>query len=123
MTTRLERIAGGLAATGPPDGAARAMVREAGVDTLGCVLGGAMVPDAMRARAALWSEAGGSPLFGTGATAAPSAAALLNALAGHALDFDDTEPAGNTHPSVVIFPALWAVAATRGAIPGETAAA
>ncbi|MEO1330027.1 MAG: MmgE/PrpD family protein, partial [Pseudomonadota bacterium] len=26
-------------------------------------------------------------------------------------------------PSVVIFPALWAVAATRGAIPGETAAA
>jgi 2-methylcitrate dehydratase PrpD len=38
---------------------------------------------------------------------------MANAVAGHALDFDDWELSGNTHPSVVIFPALLAVAAER----------
>jgi len=42
----------------------------------------------------------------------PAYAALLNAASGHAYDLDNWEEPGNTHPTIVIFPALLAVAET-----------
>ena len=36
---------------------------------------------------------------------------MVNAIAGHALDFDDWEVPGNTHVSVVLVPAILAASA------------
>jgi 2-methylcitrate dehydratase PrpD len=87
-----------------------AMVRTAFIDTAACVLAGRS--EAATRIAERWTHErfgghGGtsSLLFGTQHTAA-SAAALVNAVAGHALDFDDVGLTG--HPSVVLVPALWA---------------
>jgi 2-methylcitrate dehydratase PrpD len=89
-------------------------VRAALIDTLGCILVGAREPVARRTREALvaWGTGPGA-VFGTGLGLAPPWAALANAVAGHALDLDDWELPGNTHPSVVMFPALLAMAAER----------
>ncbi|SPJ31185.1 hypothetical protein TRM7615_04726 [Falsiruegeria mediterranea M17] len=49
-------------------------------------------------------------MFGTARTLPTSSAALVNAVAGHAWDLDDWEEPGNTHPTVVLLPALLATA-------------
>ena len=51
---------------------------------------------------------GRSPVLGTGMTAAPEAAALLNGTFGHALDYDDVLSMMPAHPSAVIVAALLA---------------
>ena len=85
------------------------IVRTAFIDTAACVLAGRA--EASTRAVAQWvrqrSGAGGlsSVLFSDQRTDAASAA-LLNGVAGHALDFDDVGLAG--HPSVVIVPALLA---------------
>ena len=96
------------------DDGVRATVRSALIDTLGCILLGAREPVARQAYDTLagWG-AGPCAVFGTGLKLAPPWAAMANAVAGHALDFDDWELPGNTHPSVVLFPALLAMAAER----------
>jgi 2-methylcitrate dehydratase PrpD len=53
-------------------------------------------------------ERGASPILGSGQTAAPELAALVNGTFGHALDFDDVLLLMPAHPSAVILPALWA---------------
>lgn len=89
--------------------AVRALVRTAFVDTAACVLAGRdeaptrHVLAWLARRAAPAAEA--SVLFGPGRMDSPSAA-LVNGVAGHALDFDDVGLAG--HPSVVLVPALLA---------------
>lgn len=106
--SRLARfIAGTEATTG---GGAATMVRDALIDTLGCILIGADEQASVKARQALRLRTGTAPVYGTSATAEPATAALLNATAAHALEFDDWEVPGNTHPSAVLFPALLAAA-------------
>lgn len=89
--------------------AVRAIVRTAFIDTAACVLAGRdeaptrHVLDWLARRAAPAQEA--AVLFGPLRMDSPSAA-LVNGVAGHALDFDDTGLAG--HPSVVLVPALLA---------------
>lgn len=101
------------------DGSAQAQLRAAVADCLGCILAGAQMPVATKARAAVAAMGvfGTTAVLGTGQRTAPAQAAFLNATAGHALDFDDWEAPGNTHPTVVILPALLACAA-----PGMTGA-
>lgn len=92
------------------------IVRTAFVDTAACVLAGRAEDVTQRVgrwagldlpadRARLPSVAGRDAL-------APALAALVNATAGHALDFDDVGLAG--HPSVVLVPALLAEHDARG---------
>ncbi|MBC7164289.1 MAG: MmgE/PrpD family protein [Roseovarius sp.] len=50
-------------------------------------------------------------------------AAFIHAVAGHALDFDDVHTLSVTHPSVVIVPALLAMAAARPPTAGRVAPA
>ncbi|WP_052249030.1 MmgE/PrpD family protein [Leisingera sp. ANG-Vp] len=87
------------------------IVSRAVADCFGCILAGTKSDVARAARVALLPVgAGPAPLYGTPQTATPAYAALLNAVSGHAYDLDDWEEPGNTHPTIVIFPALLAVA-------------
>ena len=103
----------------PSDAAARVAI-PAVADGFGCILAGAKSEVATRLAASLpGQDDGWSSLYGTGKSITPSCAALINAAAGHAYDLDDWEEPGNTHPTVVILPALLAaasVAARRGVI-------
>lgn len=89
--------------------ALQAIVRTAFVDTAACILAGRTEPATLKARA--WTRqhalASGESSLLFGDERAPAAtAALVNGVAGHALDYDDVGLAG--HPSVVLVPALLA---------------
>ena len=60
--------------------------------------------------AAQRSKGGPASIIGSNMTLDVENAALVNAAAGHALDFDDTSWATIGHPSTVIIPALLALA-------------
>lgn len=96
----------------------RRIARRALIDTLGCAIAGSAEPAARIAlglsrddggkRRASVIGAAGSPL-----KLPPQTAAMINAIAGHALDYDDVNPMG--HPSVpVVFTALAAVEDSGG---------
>lgn len=112
--TLLSKLVARLMALPAPEGIARELIRHAGVDLLGCMLVGARHPLAAQTRAALASYDGKAPIFGSGRCTVAPCAVLCNAMAAHIYEFDDWEEPGNTHPSAVLFPALWAVAAERG---------
>ena len=92
------------------------MLRDGVVDVLGCMHAGARTEVGRRSRKAVASMGaqGDAPLVGADMDAARGAArpqaAFLNAVAAHALDFDDWELPGNTHPSAVLLPVLLALA-------------
>lgn len=113
--TAIERLAYFVAETEiAPDTETICIVRDALIDTLGCILAGASQPVAQQTQLTLSSWGSGlARALGTSLHLAAPWAAMANAVVGHALDFDDWEMAGNTHPSVVMFPALLAVAADR----------
>ena len=98
------------------DARARAKAREAIVDTLGVALAGAKEECARIARRLADREGGTScsVLWGMSGRTSPSWAAFVNGTAGHALDFDDTDFIMLGHPSVVLSPALIALAEERG---------
>ncbi|MEV5503083.1 MmgE/PrpD family protein [Nonomuraea fuscirosea] len=70
------------------------------LDTLGAALAGAATP------APGLAAPGNAPVWGTGLTAAPRDAALLNGVAAHALELDDT--GGCDHSGAVVVPAVLA---------------
>ncbi len=86
--------------------------RTAFIDTVSCMAAGAHKPVTHSCINALarWGS-GQSVVIGHLQQMNPPFAALINAAAGHALDFDDYDLAANAHPSVVIYPALLAMAA------------
>jgi 2-methylcitrate dehydratase PrpD len=86
-----------------PEAALREAARAL-LDTLGCMTAGAREDVVARARAAMDDAGAGASL---------GAAALVNGVAAHALDLDDYEIPGSTHPSAVLFAALLALAADR----------
>ncbi len=100
-------------------------IRDALIDTYGCMLIGARQAVAGKTRQAL-IDAGQigdfarAPVFGTDYRATPGAAAMANAVAGHALEFDDWEIPGNTHISVLLMPAILAAGCDRP-LPGRDA--
>ena len=89
-------------------------VCDAFADTLGCMLAGRDEPPAVKVRqtAAAWGP-GKASVVGTELRLAAPWAALANGTAAHALDYDDYESAGETHPSAVLVPALLALAQER----------
>jgi 2-methylcitrate dehydratase PrpD len=97
------------------------------VNWLGCAVGGAPHPGvAAAARAAVAFGGGGAPaatLLGLRRRADPMAAALVNGVSSHVLDFDDTHEAALIHPSAPVLSAALALAEARGAGGAELLAA
>ena len=124
--TALQRISRHIAQTRfEPNAQSQGYLRNAFIDVYGCMLSGAKQPVAVKTRQALLASGQIHPhaaavIYGTEYRATPGAAAMANAIAGHALDFDDWEVPGNTHISVVLVPAI--LAASHGAsLTGEAA--
>lgn len=100
-----------FAATAVPPPSVHRVAIQAVADCFGCILAGADSEVARRAAAAFdHLGTGSAPLFCTKHTLPAPSAALVNAVAGHAWDLDDWEEPGNTHPTVVLLPALLAAA-------------
>ena len=84
--------------------------RWAIVDGFAVILAGASSEVAVRVADGLVVDGQGIvPVYGSSRQTSPGLAALINAVAGHAYDLDDWEAAANTHPTVVLLPALLAV--------------
>ncbi len=93
--------------------AARGRAAVAFCDTIGVILAGASEPPATIARSAM---VGGSQgvcrVLGTAVSAAPADAAFANAVAAHALDYDDMCFVSLAHPSCALIPAALAAGET-----------
>jgi 2-methylcitrate dehydratase PrpD len=94
----------------------RRAASEAIADVIVCMIAGARDEGPRRVRSALgiWGD-GHASVVGSTLTAAPAAAALVNGMAAHALDFDDAFQQGVNHPSAVFVPALLALGEERNA--------
>lgn len=95
----------------------RRWAKVAIADTVGCAIAGAAEDTA---KIALKIAAGGAPggpctVLGTDERLRPLDAAFANAVAGHALDFDDTSKSMAGHPTVIIVPAILALAESMDA--------
>ena len=101
----------------------RLAVKTLLLDHLGVVANGAQTEtaEAMRRYAALlpMSEGPRLPVIGTTGDAPAVTAALVNAVAGHCIEYDDTHSASSSHPGVVIIPTAIA-AATMADADDET---
>lgn len=105
-----------FAATAKPKPRLKTVVVPAVADCFSYILAGARSVVAERTRSALSCLGrGDAPAYGTASRFSASHAALVNAVAGHAWDLDDWEEPGNTHPSIVLVPALLATACLRPA--------
>ncbi|MDA8261327.1 MAG: MmgE/PrpD family protein [Actinomycetota bacterium] len=92
------------------------------LDTYGVMLSGVNEETARIVREVLAGREGGSLVVGTTERRDPISAALVNGVAGHALDYDDTQLSTSvegvygllTHPSVPVLSAVSSVAEERG---------
>ena len=87
-------------------GVSFAEARRSLLDTLACLQAGRDQPQTRKTMAAMLAGAAGARL-------SVPAVALVNGTAAHALDFDDYEVPGSTHPSAPVFGALLALADVR----------
>lgn len=118
------RFAAGLRIDQVP-GHTRARARLHLLDTLGAALAGSAAREAHLARRAVRAEGvlgaagpGTAVVWGTPEWANPRTAALVNGVAAHAFELDDS--GGCDHSGAVVVPAaLAAVAAAREPVPGE----
>jgi 2-methylcitrate dehydratase PrpD len=85
------------------------------VDFIGVAIAGAVEPvSKIVAGRVAPVVRGGATVIGAGFRAGAADAALANATAGHALDFDDSNFVLGGHPSVTLLPAVLAVGEERG---------
>lgn len=94
----------------PAEGIQRA--KASILDAIGCALAGSSTDEAVPVRNMVLAD-GGEPvarLFGTPHRLPPAAAALANATAGHALDYDDSSPPMIGHPSITLASSTFALA-------------
>lgn len=99
----------------------RIIAKACVTDTVGVALAG-MASNVARQAAAVQemsTAAGHSTLLGRSGGLCAPAAAFVNAVAGHALDFDDNSYAGFVHGSVIVMPAALAVAQMRDLDGGQ----
>lgn len=124
MATQSTQIAKALAsfvAQTPSEQIPRAVTdyaQRAVADTVAVAVAGRNEPAATILDATLprpHPDEAGSSIWATGQRRDAADAALLNATAGHALDYDDVAEHIHGHPSVVLVPALLAVAEPIGA--------
>lgn len=102
--------------TSDPTGDAAAMgaARTAIIDFLACALAGARDRTTGVLATALGADLPGKAiLIGSSRQTDPLDAAIVNAYAGHVLDYDDVHASVRGHPTTVIIPALLALAAER----------
>jgi 2-methylcitrate dehydratase PrpD len=92
-----------------PPQSSRQRATAALCDTVGVILAGAVEPAAVIARGIVGGE-GECHILGTSRRAAPADAAFANAVAAHALDFDDMCFVSMAHPSCALVPAALAAA-------------
>jgi len=87
------------------------------LDVIGCTIGSSRRPQIKALAEVIKAEGGNSysSVFAHGFKTSPMNAALLNGTMGHALDFDDDHREGTMHPSVAVFPAVFALGEKRGA--------
>jgi 2-methylcitrate dehydratase PrpD len=110
MAGATERVASFVSATRlehlPNDAVPRA--KKAIADTVAAILSGAgsEVAEPLRRYLAATEARGECPILGTGITASPETAALVNGTFGHALDYDDVLSMMPAHPSAVILAAV-----------------
>jgi 2-methylcitrate dehydratase PrpD len=86
-------------------------VKEYMVDVIGCMVG-ASGEEQAKILLELVREMGGSPestVFAQGFKTSVMNAALANGTLGHIFDFDDDHREGTMHPTVVVFPAVFAL--------------
>jgi len=107
----------------PADAIASAQI--AAVDCLGCMLAGAATETTriMLDVVAGAGARGNASVIGTTKRVSMQSAALINGVAGHALDYDDINWSLMGHPSVAILPAALAVAEAKGRSGRELIAA
>jgi len=86
------------------------LARDGLTDTVGCMLAGASDPVVQQVfhSAARWGDGKGTAVGRNKKLPLPQAA-LVNATAAHALDYDDNYLVAITHPSAVMVPALFAI--------------
>lgn len=87
------------------------------LDAVGCCLAGAVTEEAEPVRRMAAAD-GGAPVaqvLGERLRLPPAAAALVNATAGHAMDYDDSSPPMIGHPSVNLMAVLLALGERQGA--------
>lgn len=110
LTEGLARFAACAFRSGPLPARARQMVRDALLDTVSVMIAGAREPSVAALSRHVARTFRDAPeagvLLGLGGRTVAPAAALLNGVAAHALDYDDI--AFKAHPSAVIVPALLA---------------
>jgi 2-methylcitrate dehydratase PrpD len=96
---------------GAPPAGARERAAAAIRDTVGVILAGAVEPAARMVQALVQAEGHGNcHVLGTPETAGAGGAALANAVAAHALDYDDMCFVSLAHPSCALVPAILAAA-------------
>lgn len=91
------------------------LARRTLIDTVGVAVAGRDEPAVRIATAQFPSAPGRSTIWADGRITDAPTAALLNGVAGHALDFDDVTDVVMGHPSVVLWPAVFAAAEEVGA--------
>ena len=111
-----EAVAGyALGHLGALDDQVTELVKRTLIDTLGVALAARQEPPVQILAVTLGAlPAGRSTIWATGETTDAPTAALLNGTAGHALDFDDVTDVVYGHPSVVLWPAIFAAAEQEG---------
>lgn len=87
------------------------------LDVIGCTIGSSRRPQIATLSEVIKAEGGNSysSVFAHGFKTSCMNAALLNGTMGHALDFDDDHREGTMHPSVAVFPAVFAIGEKRRA--------
>ncbi|MBV9811273.1 MAG: MmgE/PrpD family protein [Acetobacteraceae bacterium] len=118
----ISRLCQAVAASDGRDAACRTLIGRAIADTVGVAAAGSLEPCARHAVAAYGGRSGQGTRTWSGAwVESEDAAALADAIAAHALDFDDVFLDSATHPSTVILPAILRL--DRDDAPGELIAA
>lgn len=86
-------------------------VKEYIIDVIGCMVGASRDPQA-QALLDVMNKQGGNPdssVISHGFKTSAMNAAMINGTMGHILDFDDDHREGTMHPTVVVFPAVFAL--------------
>lgn len=120
ITARLAQWAAAAACDPAPPAVVTVVVRSV-LDWVGCALAGSTTDSARIAREVVLAD-GGTPvatIVGTGARTSVTNAALVNGVAGHAHDFDDS----GAHPSSYLSPTVLALGEQLEASGAEVAVA
>jgi len=90
-------------------------VKEYVLDVIGCTVGASKEPQATILAEVLRGQGGNghSSVFAQGLKTSAMHAAMLNGTMGHTFDFDDDHREGTMHPSVSVFPAVFAMGEER----------